>query len=51
MVGRLPQVSSAGNLWEKHREILHRLYIIEKKRLKLVKSIMEKEFGFSTTIT
>lgn len=32
--------------WDKHKVLLHRLYILEKQKLKRVMEFMEKERGF-----
>lgn len=39
---------SPASLWLQHKDIFHRLYIIENKTLSLVKQIMEDEHQFPT---
>jgi len=36
----------SGDPWVEKKDILHRLYVQEKKKLTEVKTIMEKEYGF-----
>lgn len=47
----LPKLNGGGeklpdSVWLHHKEILHRLYIVENKPLTAVKHIMEDEHGF-----
>lgn len=39
-------LKSPASLWLQHKDIFHRLYIIENKTLSLVKQIMEDEHQF-----